>query len=382
VSEDELERRLRAALHGEADHVEAAPGDFQRLQQRIATEGGMGRRDGERRGGGWLPWLATAAAVACIAGLGGAWLVGRPDSGTVADAPTAAGVTTAASPTPADRVTESPDVEATAYSTPAATLQVRSLSAVANSTRALPVYWVAPRDTKGYALYREYYTAPRVGAQQAVDAMLTGRPTDRDYSSPWRPATAKVTVRDDVIVVDLASAAFGDSSVSGSLAQAGLQQLVYTATAGAALETGRTGSLPVRVLVDGKPGATVWKSVTLSKPLQRDPLAVADVWVTSPVEGSAHRAGKLTVDVYGTAFEATVLWVVYRIEGGAERQVRDGYLNVGSMGERAAGRFTVTLSAGTYRVRVYAPDMSGGEAPANPEVPADQTGDDKTITVR
>src|SRR5262245_16143 len=183
------------------------PGDYQQLRQRIAEE------PGARRGSAWLPWLAVAATVACVAGAGGVWLANRP------------GTSPAASVAPAGQAEQTPDVTRSSVRTtsPSATATRPVTGATGNPVaaggRALPVYWVAPADRPGFALYREFYASPVVGAQQAVDAMLTRRPADPDYDSPWRPAPAKVTVSDGLIVVDLGHEAFSAPSVSADLAE-------------------------------------------------------------------------------------------------------------------------------------------------------------------
>jgi hypothetical protein len=388
--DDDLERLLAGALQREADQIDAAPGDYQRLQQRITAERLT------RSSTAWLPWLATAAAVATVIAVSGAWLAGRPDpsgiAGPAADATSQLEFSATSTPTATLRAAPTATLTATTTATTSGGSTATSVTAALPSTwqalrlaaaspHALPVYWVAPGDRPGWVLYREWYAAPVVGPQQAVDAMLGGHPADPDYGGPWRPAAARVTVTEDAIVVDVARAAFGNTDVHGELARAGIQQLLYTVTGAAEMTSKGAGRLPVRLLVDGKPGATVW-GLTLVPELHRDPAAQANVWILSPGEGTRLKPGAVTVKVWGTAFEANVVWVVYRVDGKKETEVDSSYTMVGSMGERAGGQFTVRLKAGQYRIRVYEPDMSDGEAPTNPDVPEDQTGDDKTVVVR
>jgi hypothetical protein len=383
--DDELERALRGALAREAEQIEARPGDYHGLQQRLADA------PGGRRGAAWLPWLATAAAVATIVGLSGAWLTGRPaetaNPAATSDAPElspsvladelrrrradlrereeearrgaqASGATVAASPV------SSPT------STPGATPSPTPVGA----TRGLPVYWIgdAPLGRKG--LFREFESTTVVSAQNAVDAMLTTEPMDHDYSSPWRAGDATVTLEPELITVDLARAAFGSTGIDRQRGQLALQQLVYTVTAGAALELGHVVNVPVRILVDGAEGATVWDGISLSAPITRDASARAPLWITDLAEGDSVRAGDVKVNVYGTAYEANALWVVY--DAHDDQIVDQSYVMVGGNGTLAAGSFTVKLQPGEYRIRVYSPDESGGDS-GFPEDP----GDTKVIRV-
>lgn len=355
--DDELERALRSALAHEAEQIEAGPGDYQHLQQRLSREPA-----GRRGGATWLPWLATAAAVSTIVGLSGAWLAGRP--------------TDAANPAATSRAPQ-PSPSVLADGRPGVTVAADAPSPTpVGAVRALPVYWIGDAPLDGHGLYREFEQTSVVSAQRAVETMLTTQPMDGDYSSPWQPADVTVTIDPQLITVDLGAEAFAKPGVERAVAELGLQQLVYTVTAGAAAETGHDANLPVRILVDSRAGTTVWHGIALDEPITRDAGARAPLWITSPADGDSVPAGAVKVTVYGTAYEANALWVVYDTAD-RNRIVEQGQVTVGGMGTWAEGSFSPELGSGEYRIRVYTPDESDGTSGTGQD-----RGDDKVVTVR
>lgn len=362
--DDDLERALRGALHREADLIDAHPGDLPRLQERIAHEQ-TGRRPA------WLPWLAAAAAVLTLGGISGALLAQRPD----VDAAPAA--TSTPEPTASAPASPEPSASAEPDATPSPTSSEGSADPTEGDdggATTVPVYWVA-ESGNSFRLYREFLPASARTAQQAVETLLTEQPLDPDYVSVWRPAPVEVTVTDDLITVDVGAAAFSNTDVGSETAAAAVQSLVYTATAGAAVETGRSTSAPVRILVDGETDAEVWGVIALDEPIARDPLAPADVWILSPQQG-ASRPAPVTVQVSGIAFEATLLWQVTPADDPDGDPLAHGFIMVGGgLGDRRTDSFTVTLPPGEYRILVYAPDESDGEA----GFPMPR--DDKVITI-
>src|SRR5665811_428035 len=121
----------------------------------------------------------------------------------------------------------------------------------------MPVYWIA-ESRRSFALYREFREVPNTGGpvSSAVSAMMTLKPLDPDYTTPWRPPS-RVTVSQsgNAITVDLSKDALANTQLGSELASRALQQLVYTATA-AALKAGTPAS-SVRITVDGA-ASDVW----------------------------------------------------------------------------------------------------------------------------
>jgi hypothetical protein len=192
-------------------------------------------------------------------------------------------------------------------------------------------------------------------------------PQDPDYSTPWRPARVRVDRGlDDVITVDLGSAAFANTSVGSELAAVAVQQLVYTVTA--ALDN----NLAVRVLVDGRAGYDAWGAVRLGDPMRRDPSVVSSAWVVEPQHGDGRSAGQVTVKGFGHGFEGAMEW---RITDGAGALVRQGTAQGGANGRSRAFEFPVTLRPGTYTITLSGSDPSDGGGPG-PDT------DTKTFSVR
>lgn len=238
----------------------------------------------------------------------------------------------------------------------------------------IPVYWIA-ESRRSFALYREFREVPDTGGpvSSAVSAMMSLKPLDPDYLTPWRPAShVTVSQKGDAITVDPASDAFANTQVGSELADRAVQQLVYTATA-AALKAGTPAS-SVKITVDGA-ASDVWGVIRLGGTMQRAPVSAvqAYTWVTSPQEGEDLPAGTVTFKGFGTAFEANFVWEVRRDSGAV---VAKGF-TMGGTGDGTFGEFTFTakLDAGTYSVKVSGSDGSGGAEGPGPAV------DDKAFTV-
>jgi len=238
----------------------------------------------------------------------------------------------------------------------------------------MPIYWIA-ESRRSFALYREFREVPDTGGpvSSAVSAMMSLKPLDPDYLTPWRPAShVTVSQKGDAITVDLASDAFANTQVGSELADRAVQQLVYTATA-AALKAGTPAS-SVKITVDGA-ASDVWGVIRLGGTMQRAPVSAvqAYTWVTSPQEGEDLPAGTVTFKGFGTAFEANFVWEVRRDSGAV---VAKGF-TMGGTGDGTFGEFTFTakLDAGTYSVKVSGSDGSGGAEGPGPAV------DDKAFTV-
>ncbi|HZW43158.1 MAG TPA: Gmad2 immunoglobulin-like domain-containing protein [Dermatophilaceae bacterium] len=238
----------------------------------------------------------------------------------------------------------------------------------------MPVYWIA-ESRRSFALYREFREVPNTGGpvSSAVSAMMTLKPLDPDYTTPWRPPS-RVTVSQsgNAITVDLSKDALANTQLGSELASRALQQLVYTATA--AVQQAGTPASTVTVTVDGA-AYDAWGVIRLGEPMQRAPMSEvqAHVWVTSPQEGEDLPAGTVTFKGFGTSFEANFLWEV-RNDSGAV--VAKGFtMNRTGAGKFGEFTFTAKLTAGTYSVKVSTDDPSdGAEGPGSAV-------DDKTFTV-
>ncbi len=241
--------------------------------------------------------------------------------------------------------------------------------------KGIPVYWIA-ESRKSIALYREFRDLPDTGGPvaSAVAAMTRLRPLDPDYLTPWRPASrVAVTQTGDAITVDLSADALANTQVGSALADRAVQQLVYTATAAAALAG--TPATTVRITVDGK-ATDAWGVLRLGEPTRRAALSAvqAHTWVTSPQEGQTVPAGLVTFTGFGTSFEANFGWKVMSSAGAV---VAKGFAT-GGTGDGGFGEFTFTaqLTAGSYSVEISGDDPSGGAEGKGAAV------DDKAFTVR
>jgi hypothetical protein len=193
---------------------------------------------------------------------------------------------------------------------PAGSVALRPLDAgdaLQTPTAALPVY-VAARENGRFVLYREFRReTTRADAAAKVEAAvglaLTTKPQDADYEQLFatgpRPVV-RATVSDDVVTLDISPAPrAARPGVTRDEAVAAAQQLVWTATAAVATAPG--GAAParptraVRILLDGRPGQSLFGLVPLDRALDRtfggDPRARA--WVIEPAEDGQVAAGPL-----------------------------------------------------------------------------------------
>ncbi|GAB7191369.1 hypothetical protein NUM3379_20760 [Kineococcus sp. NUM-3379] len=294
---------------------------------------------------------------------------GAPPPTTSAPGPSAGGSGGTAPPAPPAPAATSPAPPRA--SAPAAGAPAAGPAVAAGDT--VPVYWLGTGadGAAGPALFREYL--PASGAAdaptEALRLMLAGEALDPDYSTPWRPdPAARVEVGADLITVDVAAAALSNRDVGSRAAELAVQQLVHTVTAAAG------ENLPVRVLVDGRPGAEAWGAVSFAQPTARSaPQDVqAPVWITSLAHGAVVDAGRLTVEGIGTGFEATLNYTVH--DAGGE-VVAEGFTEAGANGEFGPFSFGVDVTPGEHTLSVFGPDMSDGEGP--PPLP-----DTKRFSVR
>ncbi len=235
----------------------------------------------------------------------------------------------------------------------------------------VPVYYLGDSKTRSW-LYREFRQVPDVGDRtaSAISAMTSLAPLDRDYRTPWRPASrVTVTQVGSDLTVDLSADALANSAVDDQEAGLAVQQLIWTATA-AAQTSGN-----VTILVDGKP-STAWGSVQLGQPMARNAQARAPIWIIDPQQDQTDQAGTVTVSGSSTSFEGTVQWEV--ADTGSRKIIEHGHATGGANGSYGDFSFKVKLPGGTYTVSVYAEDASGGESNEGPKMFVDT----KTWTVK
>jgi hypothetical protein len=221
-----------------------------------------------------------------------------------------------------------------------------AVTAPPDGTAARAVYWLgATEEPRGPRLYREFLRLPVSGdpVRQAVEAMLTGTPSDPDYTNAW---PQDVQVRDtgvdgDVAVVDLSEQVRRASAGAGFEAMS-LQQLVHTVTAA------DPSVRAVRLLVEGEPVETLWGHVDTSHPLSRAPATevLAPVWIDLAQGATSDGSFGGTAAV----FEATVSWQVRS----GDVVVDEGF-STASEGAPGRGEWSAITSAppGPYEVWAY-----------------------------
>lgn len=173
----------------------------------------------------------------------------------------------------------------------------------AGEVSGVPVYYVV-ESPDGPRLVREFRTVPDEGdlVTSAVLAMLSVEPNDPDYLSAWAPSDDVTVTRDgDTITVDVPASVFSDG-VGAAYEAAAYQQLVYTATAAAAM-AGEPATTVV-LLEDGGSGDG-WGHVGTGEPMTRAPQidVLNHTWILSPAEGERVAAGEVTIRGYGASFE-------------------------------------------------------------------------------
>ncbi len=404
----ELAGLLRDVLHREAARTQPGADGLARIRARIAEEHPrpMDGLPGGTRSRGYLPGLTDRVDI-----LGGrhsrllARLVPAVAAAAVLLVGGAAGVAlNALRPAPSQHTAGTNEIGATSASATTRT------TPSGTTTPTVPIYWLGGPAVRGIEssgtatgtttgspaaagssslwLYREFVPIPEgreASTQLAIELMLDGVPADPDYTNLWAPGTVTVTVVPRLITVDLSPAAFSHPAMTRSLAEAAVQQLVYTATAAAKDLTG--SGAKVQVLVDGASGYLAWGVLHLDGPLVRDTSAQAPVWVISPQEGQEVAAGQVTVSGVGPAGSAPLRWTIARLDPSDTTRATGadgGSTNTSSAGATSTGSrivaggtvvplpgqprpsFTVTadLTPGTYQVTVWRTGTGGTSDPA------------------
>ncbi|ALV44898.1 hypothetical protein MB46_04625 [Arthrobacter alpinus] len=232
----------------------------------------------------------------------------------------------------------------------------------ATASQTVPVYWLGSSNDDVF-LYREFFPAqtsddPIVAA---LRVMMGGDSLDPDYFSIWNNPTrlgASISAK-NVITVDISADAFG-GKVDQGIAERSISQLVYTATAAAAMAglVDTTSSIQVSVLVDGHTGYNAFSHVVLDKPLTRDADFIAPVWIIDPANGS--RFNSLPLKVAGQAISPTgnLAWSLAHVVGDTVgEQYLSGTVTI-PQGPRELGEFSFNLvpPPGEYQLSVYIQD--------------------------
>lgn len=249
----------------------------------------------------------------------------------------------------------------------------------ATASQTLPVYWLGHSNDDVF-LYREFVPAKTTDDPMvaALRTMMAGKPHDPDFFSLWNSPSrlgASISAK-NIITIDISADAFG-KKVDEGIAERSMSQLVYTATAAAAMaglvDTGT--SIQVSVLVDGHTGYKAFGHVPLDKPLTRNAAFVAPVWIIDPADGSTYRSLPLKVAGQGVSPSGSLSWSLAHVKDGT---VGDQYLS----GTVATGQgpnelsdfsFSLVPPPGSYELSVFISD---------PAAPGEKVGlDTKRVTI-
>jgi hypothetical protein len=274
----------------------------------------------------WVP-LTVAAAAATAVVIGGAAWFGNLQPGQ--DKSPAAGPGTTKQSAPQKPAAATRDVDAT-------------------------VYYVgdAAPGPRLYPESRHLTGVTSTDLQAAVDDALSGTPADPDYQNPFASlgVTAKASVADGTVTIDLSEPVNRPSGMDEKTAEAAVQALVWTA------DTAAGGTQPVRFTVDGSDAAEVL-GVPTTSPVERgsEDSIVAPVLIASPTQGATVPT-QFTVTGRAATFEATVVWELKR----GDTVVRNGFTTAHECCTLSPYSFTVTVAPGQYTLVVHDTDESGG----------------------
>jgi hypothetical protein len=326
--------------------------------------------------------VATAATVAAVAALGNGPSApnadpgfagtsthasqrpsAQPSIGEPSDAPSAQADE---QPSANDRPTDQPTDQVTDQ--PAPTPSSGDTTGPRTGPVSVPVYYVADTN-RGPRLFREFHSAAGEHAlDQAVEDAVTGHAGDPDYRTAWPSGTTmqRAQLSGGVLSVDLSGPVRDrPAGMSDATARLALQQVVYTAQGVV------QNRIPVTFLVDGAPASTVL-GVSTASPVSNaaSDEVLAQVWVTSPAEGSTVHS-PFPVEGVAASFEANVQW---ELRSG-DTVVKRGFTTAQQCCTMAPYRFQVTAPPGEYTLVVHDEDASG-------EHPQGLWQDTKRITVR
>ncbi|MBO1031782.1 GerMN domain-containing protein [Tessaracoccus sp. SD287] len=212
--------------------------------------------------------------------------------------------------------------------------------------RDLPIYYVGA-DRR---LYREFRDLPTQDDRlaTAVGAVLNVAPQDSSYSSLWAGGQVNsATVTGSRIVIDISAPAFA-TFTTRAVAEAAINQVVYTAigTIG-----DQTGERTVQILIDGSPNLPVIGAPAADfRKNGTAPLGL--LWILTPEPVVPVAPGEVRIRGYQQVVlaDTTIAWQVLDAE---EKVVRQG--TVAATGNEAGWRSflaTVVLPPGEYELRV------------------------------
>lgn len=246
--------------------------------------------------------------------------------------------------------------------TSSSTLVTAAPLETATATQTLPVYWLG-RSNDEVFLYREFFPAKSTDDPivAALRTMMSSKPNDPDYFSLWNSPSrlgASISAK-NVITVDVSADAFGQK-VDEGIAKRSIAQLVYTATAAAAMAglVDTSSSIQVSVLVDGHTGYDAFGLAPLDKPLTRDAALVAPVWIIDPSNDATYKTLPLQVAGQGISPTGNLRWSLSTVNNDT---VGKEYLN-GTVtipeGSNELGTFGFSLipPPGTYQLAVFIDD--------------------------
>ena len=342
------ERRVRDALHDTVDDLEPVSG-LAAIRSRV-QEDAMNPQPSRTASRAALLALGGAAAVAVV--VTGVVLVTQQSDRPSSEPPPAG--TTSLTPSPTDDASATPSTPPSSPSTTSPTAQ------------AVPVYYVGTTPA-GPRLYREFHRLQVTSGDGLLEALREAVGTtalDPDYRSPWPQGTtvgaATSPGGQDVTTIDLSGPSAGvlhdrPAGMSRAEAEMAVQQLVYTAQA--VLQA----RMPVQLLLDGKRTDQVL-GVPTSEPLANgdEMSTLATVWITGPQDGDTLPADAVRITGRGAFFEATVAWQLLAADG--RTVVKRGSAMSQECCVLSPYDFTIPgVQPGSYVIRVYDEDMSGGE---------------------
>jgi hypothetical protein len=266
---------------------------------------------------------------------------------------------------PGPEPTLSANSSAAATGSPGAPSTSAPLETTQSSNKA-PVYWIG-RSNGNVFLYREFRDVPEQEnpVTRALRAMMSDKPLDPDFFTPWQSPTELATSISgkNVITVDVSEDAF-NSNLDADMAVRAIQQLIFTATAAAAssglIDSGQ--QIQVRVLVDSHTDYLAFNHVQLGAPMSRAAGMVAPVWIIDPQEGTDIAGGSVKISGRSTAPGGKLRWQILRTAGSGDKTPYLTGETTASADAAQPGMFTLalSLSSGSYELRVWQSDGGNG----------------------
>lgn len=358
---EELERRLRDALHNEVEDVQPRGDGLSRIRERIETGGG--RPWWTRLRGPWLtsPAFAAVGLVGVIAlglvvtvGVGQETGIAPPLGHATSEAST---ISTSPSETPPPPPPSSKPPETTPQTTPPPAQTHTSVTQPPPRTVSVPVYYIK-KTPDGYGVSRTSTSAAVEGSKEqqqdmrakaAYDAIFAGGARGTS-AGLWQPGTtvADASVSGGTVRVDLSGPAASGTEQSADAARAALKQLVYTG-----LDAVPSAS-SVQVRVDGAAVSSFWNILTIhTDGVTRDDDALTRPLntITAPKDG-ASVTSPVTLQGTGAYAGGTVYWSISGSDQTSTASTQTGQHDTGTSGF-VSWTDSATLDPGTYTLQVY-----------------------------